>query len=277
MTNETRTTPASVALATTQDPRTVEDATLPIAEDIVVIAKTREEMAVAQRSLIGWIGPKIAVLEQEVVEAQTNLDIATKRKWATVAFKKALTVAQGRLGYYRRIGAALEAGYVIMPDLDGATIAVRTSQQRPRKTVHKSRWSTTDLPRVLSDGSDAGKGAYVDPNMRFEHWERTDKDERGNDRTMHMAKAHSFDSEFAFPVMLVKPQILDAANQAMLLKVFDEIGIVGAGSGKPGQKLRATEQLHGDPILLGRVVNYEGNKRRTCAFLITWWVDTKAI
>jgi len=274
---------ASVVLAT-HDPQAVvmeptelpTEAPLPVSEHIVVVAKTREEMEVAQRGLIGWIGPKIAGLEQDVVEAQTNLDTATKRKWATTSFKKALGLAQGRLGYYKRIEAALVAGYVIMPDLPGTTVAVRTSQGSPRRTKHKSTWGRRDLPQALSDGSDVGKGKYVDPNMRYTHWTETGKDARGNDQTTHIARAHSFDSEFAFPVALVKPQILDAASQAMLLKVFDEIGIIGAGSARPGQRLQAT-QVHGDPILLGRVVRYEGIKRFTCAFLITWWLDTRTI
>jgi len=254
-----------------------QEAEVPVRNDIVVVAETREEMADAQRSLVGWIQPKIAQMAQDVAEAQANVDLATTRKWSTVAFKKALVRAQGRLTYYQKIGAALEAGYVIMPDLPGVTIAVRTSQSRPRQTRYESRWSRRELPTALSDGSVVGEGKYVDPNMKFHRWDKTDKDERGNDRTTHIAKAHSFDSEFEFPVALVKPQVLDATNKAMLLKIFDEIGIIGAGSARPGQKLEATKQLHGDPILLGRVVRYEGRERITCAFLITWWLDTKTI
>ena len=274
---------ASVALAA-PDPQAIVveppapplEAPLPIAEDIVVVAKTREEMETAQRSLVGWIEPKIQGLEQEVVEAQTNLDTATKRKWATTSFKKALTVAVGRVAYYQRIRSALLAGYVIMPDMPGITIAVRTSQHRPRATTHKSTYWGKTLPSATSDASPVGKGRYVDPAIKYATWQEQGKDTQGRDQTIQVARARSFDPEFEFPVKLVKPQILDDTSRAMMHKIFDEIGIIGAGSPKPGQKLHATT-LHGDPIMLGRVVRYEGTKRFTCAFLITWWLDTKTL
>jgi len=269
------TSPEGQALAA-EPPAPPQEAPLPVAEDIVVVAKTREEMETAQRSLVAWIEPKIQGLELDVAEAQTNLDTATKRKWATASFRKALTLAQGRVAYYQRIKAALLAGYVIMPDMPGVTIAVRTSQSRPRAITHKStHWGKT-LPSATSDGSPPGKGRYVDPAIKYATWQEQSKDAQGRDKTTHIARARSFDPEFEFPITLVKPQILDETSRAMVHKIFDEIGIIGAGSPKPGQKLHATT-LHGDPIVLGRVVRYEGTKRFSCAFLITWWLDTKTI
>lgn len=286
MTDESTTTPqeASVALTTTEGQALVAEPSAPpaeaplsIAEDIVVVAKTREEMETAQRSLVGWIEPKIQGLEQDVLEAQTNLDTATKRKWATAPFRKALTVAVSRVAYYQRIRSALLAGYVIMPDMPGVTIAVRTSQARPRAHKIKSTYYGKTLPSATSDASPAGKGRYIDPTIKYETWDEAgQKDSLGRDTTVHIARANSFDPEFEFPIKLVKPQILDDTSRAMMHKIFDEIGIIGAGSPKPGQKLHATT-LHGDPIVLGRVVRYEGTKRFSCAFLITWWLDTKTI
>jgi len=249
---------------------------LPISEDIVVVAKTREEMETAQHDLISWVDPKIAALERDVVEAETNLGVAKKSKWATASFRKTLKIAKDRVSYYQRIRAALLAGYVIMPDLPGATVAVRTSQHKPRENVLKSSWNHRDLPQAVSDGSDIGTGRYVDPTLKYETWDETGKDTTGRETTTHLAVATGFDTEFSFPVKLVKPQVLDATSRAMVRKIFDEIGIIGAGSAKPGKKLRPTF-AHGDPIVLGRVVRYEGAKRFSCAFLITWWVDTKTI
>lgn len=248
----------------------------PVADDMVVVAKSAQEMEVAQKSLVGWAERKIAGLEQELHEAQSNLDTAVKRKWATATFRRAVTIVQGRVAYYKRIKAALDAGYVIMPDLPGVTIAVRTSQSRPRQTVHESSHYGKTLPSATSDASTPGRGRYISPDIKYATWNNTSKDAQGRDKTTHMARARSFDPEFEFPIRFVKPQIFDETSKAMMLKVFDEIGIIGIGSPKPGQRLRATT-LHGDPIVLGRVVRYEGVKRFTCAFLITWWLDTKTL
>lgn len=250
-----------------------------VAEDIVVVAKTREDMQLAQLQLRGWVDKKIATLENEVTEAQANLDMATKRKWATAPFRKALTLVQGRVGYYQRMKAALEAGYVIMPDMPGMTIAVRTSQRGPRRATRKSHaWNTT-LPSATSDGSEPGKGRYISPDIKYDTWSKQAQDSQGRQTTTHLARARSFDPEFEFPVKFVKPQIFDETSRAMLLKVFDEIGIIGIGSPKPGARLPSTTvtRVDRDPIVLGRIVRYEGPKRFTCAFLIAWWLDTKAL
>jgi hypothetical protein len=262
------------------DEATAEPELPAVAEDIVVVAKTREDMEVAQLQLRGWVDQKIATLEHEVSEAQANLDMATKRKWATAPFRKALTLVQGRVGYYRRMAAALKAGYVIMPDMPGMTIAVRTSQRHPRRAVRESRAWNTSLPGATSDGSEPGKGRYISPDIKYETWsQNTTPDAQGRVTTKHLARARSFDPEFAFPVKFVKPQIFDDTSKAMLHKIFDEIGIIGIGSPKPGARLPSTTvtTVNRDPIVLGRIVRYEGPKRFTCAFLISWWLDTKAL
>jgi hypothetical protein len=251
-----------------------------VAEDLVVVAKTREDMEAAQLQLRGWVAQKIAALEQEGVEAQTNLDMAIKRKWATTAFRRALTIVQGRVGYYKRMEAALQAGYIIMPDMPGMTIAVRTSQRKPRHTTRESRaWNTT-LPSATSDGSPPGKGRYISPNIKYDTWSQNSApDAQGRVATKHLARARNFDPEFTFPIKFVKPEIFDETSRAMMHKIFDEIGIIGIGSPKPGERLPSTTvtRVDRDPIVLGRIVRYEGVKRFTCAFLITWWLDTKAL
>jgi len=263
--------------AAPEAPQEAEEPLPEVADDIVVVAKTSAEMEVAQKGLIAWVDRKIATIERDVVEAQTNLDTAVKRKWSTTAFKKALTIAKGRVVYYQKMKVALEAGYVIMPDMPGVTIAVRTSQTRPRQTVRESRYYGQMLPGATSDGSPAGKGQYIAPNIKYHQWQTATKDAQGRDQITHHARANRFNREFEFPVKFVKPQIFDETSKAMLHKVFDEIGIIGIGSPKPGQKLPATTTINRDPIVLGRIVRYEGPKRFTCAFLITWWLDTKAL
>lgn len=250
---------------------------IPVSTDIVVIAKDPEEMAIAQKNLVDWAKNKIAVLKSEADEAKTNLELAIKRKWGATAFKRAVTTANGRVVYYEKILAALEAGYVIIPDMPAQTISIRTSRKAPMADTKVSSWNHTNLPSAESDGSAAGKGRYVSPAIEFKTWSDTKKLTDGRESTTHYARATGYSEGFDFPLALVKPQILDDTNRAMVHKIFDEIGILGAGSARPGKKLPATSTTRPDPIVLGRIVRQEGTKRFSCAFLITWWLDTRTI
>lgn len=269
-----KTEPTAIVVASTSAPAEPEPGGIPIADDVVVVAHSAEEMALAQQELLGWVERKIATIEQDAAELQANIALATKRKWSTAPFVKALKPVQSRMRYYKTIQAALQAGYRIIPDMPGITLAVRTSRTAPRNTLHASTYGRAKLPTAKSDDSPAGAGEYVGPDLKAYFYDRNEKD--GNrDVVRHYARVREYDRDFEFPLALVKPQILDDTNRAMLKKIFDEIAVVGVG----GQTQRALPPttVVGDPIVLGRVVRYEGNKRHSCAFLITWWLDTRSL
>jgi len=240
------------------------------ADDIVVIAKTVTEMAVAQTRLIGWAEGKLAKLRGEAAEAKVNSELAHSRKWKVAPFRKVQKVAEDRVGYYERLKAALEAGYTIVPDMPADTFAVRTSRQFPAHRTTHSEWRSRSLPEAESDGSSVGKGRYVTPDMIYDHSEERKKLENGREEVTYYATSRAYDDEFDFPIRLVKPQVLDDTSRAMALRIFDEIGVLSAGSGRHKQSLKAS-----DPIVVGRIVRNEGSKRIACAFLITWWVDSR--
>lgn len=266
--------PTAIVVASTVAPASDEPGGIPIAEDVVVVAHSAEEMALAQQELLGWVDRKIAAVEQEASEIKVNLELAQKRKWSTAPFVKALKRVQSRVRYYKTIRAALQAGYRIIPDMPGLTLAVRTSRAAPRNTLHVSTYGHAKLPTAKSDDSPAGKGEYVGPDLKAYFYDRNEKDGI-LDVVRHYARVQEYDRDFEFPLALVKPQILDDTNRAMLKKIFDEIAVVGVG-GQTQRALPATTVV-GDPIVLGRIVRYEGNKRHSCAFLITWWLDTRSL
>ena len=245
-------------------------------EDIVVIAKSPEEMATAQHALIGWCDSKISAMELELRDAEENVKLAQLRKWKIAPFRKNADLAQGRVAYYQRMKAALEAGYVIVPDMPAQTLVVRTGKREPRRQQTDSSYYGRTLPQAKSDGAPVGKGQYVSPEFKRYNWDTRSKDSAGRESIVHHSRVRGFDTEFAFPMLAVKPQVLDEVGVAMARKVFDEIGILPAGSGPSPAKLRSTTAIP-DPIVVGRIVRYEGTKRIACAFLITWWLDSRTL
>jgi hypothetical protein len=240
--------------------------------DIVVIAKTPAEMEVAQRSLVAWAEARIARLTIELQEAESNLAHAKTCKWKLGPWKRVVEQAGARVTYYSKIKAAIEAGYVIMPDLPGQTFAIRTTLDSPRRREIVSSWRHQNLPAAATDSSPIGEGHYISPIVTYDTWDRSEG-EGNQKKTTHHVRASDF-TDVDFPMVMVKPQILDETNRAMLLGIFDEVAILPAGSGDR-RRLAATQQP--DPVIIGRVVRQEGTRRHTCAFLITWWLDTSTI
>lgn len=240
-------------------------------EDIVVIANTASEMEAAQCGLIDWVQAKVALCETELREATQNVSIAKARKWKVRPFQKIATEAAHKVNYYNKMKLALEAGYTIMPDLPGIIMAVRTAQTRPRQDTVEVTWGERNLVNAQPDESPAGEGRYIDPGILYDRWETKKERAGGGTDVTRFARANRFDLELDFPVKLVKPQILEQTDRALVLKIFDEIVVMPGGTVRDNkQKLKGL-----DPIVLGRIVRTERGTRRVCSFLITWWLDTR--
>lgn len=80
---------------------------LPVSEDIVVLARDPEEMAEAQKGLIGWMDRKVASLKVELAEAKENLATAQRMKHRTDGWKRVVRQVQKRVTYYRLRGTSI--------------------------------------------------------------------------------------------------------------------------------------------------------------------------
>jgi hypothetical protein len=246
-------------------------------EDVVVLARSPQEMEVAQRGLLKWADKRLARLALAVDEAKENLAIAATRKWKREPWIVQVKKAEAHVVFYTKVRAALAEGYCIMPDLPIQILAVRTNRKRPSKQTTRSDYGNPEahLADVTPPGLPAGEGRYVDNKVDFTRWSTTKKDERGNDHITNHARAAGFDEEFDFPMRLVKPQVLDDTGRALALKIFDEIGILPATN----TGARASAMATSDPVVVGRIIRKTGpyNKRQVLTFLISWWIDTSQI
>lgn len=229
-------------------------------DDLTLVALTPADMVPAQAALVAWCQRKVEAVKAELADLETNLELATEHGWKHQSVAASLRRCEKRVLYYEKIQAAVEAGYLIVPNFPIDVIAVRVKRLKQRETVHDSRWGGF---RATAELLPAGKGRYVDDHVKYRDESRTQIVE-GKEKHVRRYVTDDYD-EVDFPVVAVKPAILQATQRALALKIFDEVGTV---TNQPGSGR--------DPIVAGRLLDPRGN-RRCCTFFIAWWLDTVSL
>lgn len=237
-----------------------------MSEELVVVARNQAEMQQAQEKLVAWADRKMEEARRQFLDADENVNIATKNKWKVSGLKRMRKIAQERYEYYEKMKAALEAGYVIIPNMEMDVFAIRTTKKGPSGNI------VTGRRRDQHDGSDfvqdtdrpaLGEGKNVSdvPVVAKEAVRGPDQD--GKEVTLIDTWADEF-GEIDFPFKWAKPQVLDATAKAVAMKCFDRLGVV------PGRQARKQ-----DPMVIGQIV-FRGSggrwQEKTVSFLVTWWL-----
>lgn len=203
--------------------------------------------------LADWFRAKLAEVETELKDAEALANVAAKTKWNVSAGARAVNASAKRADFYRKCIAAIEAGYLIVPNMPCETLAIRTARRQPGKAIREYRSSVTEK----APGLPAGAGEYRSPEPTVETWDVETQNSRGEKVTKWQYQADQW-RDPVMPVEFVKAEIIREADRAMALKVFDEIGMVRDGAR--------------DPILLGRILN---GTKRPASFFIGWAVNTR--
>src|SRR5258708_3572424 len=95
----------------------------------LLVASTAEEMATAQSDLIGVAKTKIALAIDEAKQAHDMVEQMVAARMSPAIAKTMHRRATSRVTYLTKIRDALEAGYVMMPDLTGDIFAVRVDRK----------------------------------------------------------------------------------------------------------------------------------------------------
>jgi len=230
-----------------------------------LVAVTPKEMAVAQTELIDWCKKKKAEVQQEHRDLKENLAIAAKNKWRVSTLRRSLTLSERRRSFYAKIHSALSQGYLIIPNLPMELLAIRVQRRVPTR---KENTSFGDQKLQKPDLLPEGAGAYVsaEPKIFEETRSIVNSKQEVVDQKVYWAEEFQ---DVAFPVIGIKPVLLQAAEQALALKVFDAIGIV-----PPAERY--------DPILVGRLYNPRGfgtwaEERKCVSFFLGWWFNPRAL
>jgi hypothetical protein len=235
---------------------TTDMATLPASS--ILVALTPSDVAPAQANLEQWCLRKLAGLGSELREARQNLRQAKLHKWKTSGWVNAVSRLKARMIYYAKIKAAVQAGYLIVPNFDINVFAVKTTRDAPPQIA--------DRTKAQPDLSPPGQGVYVGPvDESYTHAQpRTDSNGKPYTRNVEIPCGYDFEPDL--PLRGVKPIILDATARAMALRIFDQIGVV-----------KARRQ---DPIIVGQIVQPGKNSyhwKTTVSFFIAWWLDPETL
>ncbi len=238
--------------------------------NLSLVALSPGEVPAAQTQLLDWCGLKLKDLGRSYRELATNLSIAKKNKWRHSGLQNALSRTKREIQYYFKIRAAVRLGYLIIPNFPLEIIAVRVNQGAPGWTIGHYPSDVNDATKYAR-ALPAGEGRYVDEMT--EHTLVSPSREVDGKRIPQVVEAGGF-REMDFPVLAVKPEILDATAQAMVHKVFDRIGIA-----QHGGSTTSSARKRADPIVCGQILHPKSKSYspRVVTFFIAWWLDTSAI
>lgn len=230
-------------------------------------ATNSEEMAKAQSGLTAWVSAKVESVKKELRAVSKAVEHARTHKWAIATLLRQKNLWYGRRVYYEKILEALKAGYVLVPEFPVDIFAIRTTREEPLKQENKTSnsWEGTSRPaNHPPEKLEAGEGEYKNALVpRFYHTTKW-KDNEGKERETHHFYNDSEFSDLAFPLIAAKPEVMDATQSAMALKIFDSLGIC------PPNKRK------GDPLIIGVIEGPKvGYTQKKCHFLIAWHVNVE--
>lgn len=236
------------------------DDTPAVVDDTTIVALTPAEMVPAQSELVAWCDRKLRALSDEADELQLHQKLAVENGWKASVVTATLNRTARRMTYYGKMKAALDAGYLLVPNMPIDVLAVRVD--RAKQPERSSEYSSHHFAASPQAHLPAGTGRYVDETLKHRDESYPVSDGKGGQRHQTCLTSDDYD-EVDFPFKTMKPIVLEAAARAMALRIFDQIGQV-------------ENSTSGDPILVGQLLDPRGNRRRA-TFFIAWWVDTRTL
>ena len=238
--------------------------------DFTVIATSPKDMEAAQRSLILWAARKIQSLKGELDVATEQLKVFQQKKWNTHGWRAQLLKLGRRIDFYRKIKAALEAGYYIVPPFPVDVFAIRTDRRVPVRYDGSNPDNHDQLASILP----MGEGRYVDPKPVRNSYTETESHvvNHQTGEKKNVPVLHYYASEYSdvdFPFKLARAEIREATDAAMSLKVFDRMGVL--------PRVRKPDPLVCGQILVPGKTQYRYAEPECVTFFVAWWLDTKLL
>ena len=232
-------------------------------KNIHVVASTPSAMEAAQGQLIEWADSRIEHEKVEMADAERCLVEARGASLRLEPFKRRIAKHRQRINYFRKVAAALKAGYYIVPPFPAQVFAIRTDAHNPRAMVSDHHWNSSHNQSARALPPDSGRYVSPQPQVFSRQIEfRNDKSGTMEKRRQFFAKNFQ---EVDFPFAMVKPEVIEATRRALDLRIFDELAALPA--------FRST----GDPIVVGRIKDPTRPHKEPLTFFVTWWLDTAEI
>jgi hypothetical protein len=247
-------------------------------EELQLAAMTPYGVSEQQGQLVGWCERKIRSLTEEQSDLLDSARVAMDNNWQHGKLTGLANKLQRRIVYYQKIADATKAGYLIVPNFDVEVMAVRVKRATPTQysSVSEIQYAPSPSHKVATAVAEllpTGEGRYVSARQIHseQKQQRPKSGKPGETETITVFSDPEYDEELDFPVIGVKPMVMEATARAMALKVFDRIGVV------TGRKE--------DPLVLGQLLDprqasAEGQRWRgvkRVSFFIAWWLDTRVL
>lgn len=229
-----------------------------------MVALTPQDVPGAQVDIADWCKSKVLELSQDLKDARQNLRQAKKMKWKHLPWDRVVRRTVQRMVYYTKIRAAVKAGYLIVPNFDVEVMAVRVNRDEPPARTATYR-SSSDVSEAKAELLPPGVGHYVDgiQFVRDDSYQTPDPAKPGQMKTISRYVATGYDAP-DFPVLMIKPIVMEATARAMALQLFDRIGVV------TGRKK--------DPVVVGELLDpTDRYRQKRVSFFIAWWLDTRSL
>jgi hypothetical protein len=228
-----------------------------------LVAVTSKGMQEARCGMISWLASRIEDEENLISDIRENIEIAKKSKWRMGPFRGQLNRREKELIWYQKVKEAIDQGFTLVPNFPCEIIAIRTDKKSPLALCTDSTYRTNNVLDENCSELPIGKGEYVSPAQRVRN--SYYEDEQDGKIVKHYTQEAIEFQDPSFPFIIAKPKLLSATQEAMALRLFDEIAAF------PGSKRR-----RGDPVVLGRLIHRKAAYSITIAtFLIGWYVNLK--
>jgi hypothetical protein len=238
--------------------------------DTLLVACNAKEMEDARERLAQFADHQALEELEEGRKLRENLEAAKKNKWRTSGLERAAKRAESRVLYYRKMAEACRAGYYMVPNLPHTVFAVRTDIKAPQAHRSGTGWWSSALPDASPKALPSGEGRYIGKELEGKRWTSQHVDEKGQKVTTHHQKATNY-TRPEWPMGLVSVRLMDETQKAMALRLFDSIGIIN-----DQRTAVARRRVVGDPMMVG-IIRSPLAPAKQCSFLISWFVDTRAL
>lgn len=233
-----------------------------------LVARNPNEMALATTSLTMFLRQKVGQCDQEFNELSDAATVAIENGWKYDTLERHSNLARKRGDFYRKVLAAVEAGYTIVPNFPIDLFAVRVQRKRPKWQQGESEYGMGNASSKVEDEEPQilapGKGRYVNPAQLGHGNDYSTTDDKGK-TIKHFVWSPTQFQDIAFPIEAARPEVMSAASEAMALKLFDAIGI-------------CPQSRKGDPLIIGQVLSHKRfYSRKTVSFLIAWHLDLRTL
>lgn len=234
-----------------------------LGQETMLLALNPAELAGAHGQMREWATAMAKLMASQREELQEAMNVAARSGWDFATIERHKTIARKREDFYLKILAALDAGFMVVPNFEMSTWVVRTRRVKPSGDMKENSYSISDWFPQESGRLPAGEGRYVARLATYRHDTVERADVKGEKKTFHRSWPDGFDEEPAFPIAFASPYVMERTAAAVDALVFDEIGVSG-------------DAAVGDPILLGRVLNPRRG-RQAVTFFIAWSMDLRRL